>query len=81
MPMRWTTLDNVLEKMIELWESLKQHFHSLTCPPRILENFLKSDNSLVIVTFLHNVLLVSRSCYYFYKAQVHYFLNWLIYSI
>ena len=38
-PTRWTTLDNVLEKMIELWEPLKQHFHSLKCPPRFLANF------------------------------------------
>jgi len=45
-PTRWTTLDNVLEKMIELWEPLKQHLHSLKCPPRILENFFKSTHLL-----------------------------------
>jgi len=38
-PTRWTTLNNVLEKMIELWEPLKQHFNSLKCPARIFEDF------------------------------------------
>ena len=46
--------------MIELSELLKQHFHSRKCLPRILENFLKSDDSLVIVTFLHSALLVFK---------------------
>ena len=59
-PTRWTTLDNVLEKMIELWEPLTQHFLSLRCPPRILENFFKLEESLVIVSFLHSALSVFK---------------------
>ena len=58
MPTRWTTLGNVLEKMIELWKPLTQHFLSLRCPPRILENFFRSEESLVIVPFLHSALSV-----------------------
>ena len=60
MPTRWTTLGNVLEKMIELWEPLTQHFLSLRCPPRILENFFRSEESLVIVSFLHSALSVFK---------------------
>ena len=56
MPTRWLTLDAVLERMIELWEPLQAHFLLLKQPPRILENFFKSETSLVIVTFLHNTL-------------------------
>ena len=55
-PTHWTTLGNVLEKMIELWEPLTQHFLSLRCPLRILENFFRSEESLVIVSFLHSAL-------------------------
>ena len=55
-PTRWLTLDAVLERMIELWEPLKAHFLSLKRPPRILENFFKSEMSLVIVSFLHSTL-------------------------
>ena len=55
-PTRWLTLDAVLELMIELWEPLKAHFLSLKIPPRILENFFKSETSLVIVSFLHSTL-------------------------
>jgi len=77
-PTRWTTLDNVLEKMIELWEPLKQHFHSLKCPPRILENFFNQTIDLLLWRFFTALYWFSRSRYYFYKAQVH-FLNWLIY--
>ena len=42
--------------MIELWEPLTQHFLSLRCPPRILEKFSRSEESLVIVSFLHSAL-------------------------
>ena len=59
-PTRWTTLGNVLEKIIELWEPLTQHFLSLRCPPRILENFFRSEESLVIVSFLHSALSVFK---------------------
>ena len=59
-PTRWTTLDNVLEKMIDLWEALTQHFLSLRCPPRILENFFRSEESLVIASFLHSALSVFK---------------------
>ena len=59
-PTRWTTLGNVLEKMIELWEPLTQHFLSLRCPSRILENFFRSEESLVIVSFLHSALSVFK---------------------
>ena len=55
-PTRWTTLDAVLERMIHLWEPLKAHFLSLKRPPRILEDFFTSDESLVIVSFLHSAL-------------------------
>ena len=59
-PTRWTTLGNVLEKIIELWEPLTQHFLSLRCPLRILENFFRSEKSLVIVSFLHSALSVFK---------------------
>ena len=59
-PTRWTTLGNVLEKMIELWKPLTQHFLSLRYPPRILENFFRSEESLVIVPFLHSALSVFK---------------------
>ena len=59
-PTRWTALGNGLEKMIELWEPLTQHFLSLLCPPRILENFFRSEESLVIVSFLHSALSVFK---------------------
>ena len=59
-PTRWTTLDNGLKKMIKLWEPLTQHFLSLRCPPRILENFFRSEESLVIVSFLHSALSVIK---------------------
>ena len=55
-PTRWTMLVAVLERMIDLWEPLKVHFLSLKCPPRILEDFFKSVESLVIVSFLHSAL-------------------------
>ena len=55
-PTRWLTLDAVLERMIELWKPLQAHFLLLKRPPRILENFFKSETSLVIVTFLHSTL-------------------------
>lgn len=57
-PTRWTTLDAVLERMLDLWEPLKQHFLSLKHPPRILEDFFKSNESLVIVSFLHSALSI-----------------------
>ena len=59
-PTRWTTLDAVLERMIDLWEPLKAHFLSLKRPPRILMDFFKSDESLVIVAFLHSALLLFK---------------------
>ena len=59
-PTRWTTLDAVLERMIDLWEPLKAHFLSLKCPPRILMDCFKSDESLVIVAFLHSALLLFK---------------------
>ena len=43
--------------MIDLWEPLKAHFLSLKRPPRILMDFFKSDESPVIVAFLHSGLL------------------------
>ena len=55
-PTRWLTLDAVLERMIELWEPLQAHFLSLKRPPRILENFFRSETSQAIVTFLHSTL-------------------------
>ena len=57
---RWTTLDAVLERMIDLWEPLKAHFLSLKRPPRILIDFFKSDESLVIVAFLQSALLLFK---------------------
>ena len=56
MPTRWLTLDAVLKQMIEVWEPLKAQFLLLKRPPRILENFFKSETSLVIVSFLHSTL-------------------------
>ena len=53
---RWLALDGVLERMIELREPIQANFLSLKRPPRILENFLKSETPLVIVTFLHSTL-------------------------
>ena len=47
-PTRWLTLDAVLERMIVLREPLQAHY--------ILETFIKSETSLVIVTFLHSAL-------------------------
>ena len=44
--------------MIELWEPLTQYFLSLRCPPRILENFFRSEESLVIVSFLLSALSI-----------------------
>ena len=55
-PTRWLTLDAVLDRMIELWEPLKAHFLSLKRPLRILENFFKSETSLIIVSFLRSTL-------------------------
>ena len=57
-PTRWTTLDAVLERMIDLWEPLKAHFLSFKHQPRILMDFFKSDESPVIVAFLHSALLL-----------------------
>ena len=59
-PTRCTTLNSVLERMIDLWEPLKAHFQSLKHPPRILMDFFKSGESLVVVTFLHSVLLLFK---------------------
>ena len=59
-PTRWTTLDSVLEPMIDLWEPLKAHFLSLKHPPRIFMDFFKLGESLVVVTFLHNALLLFK---------------------
>ena len=59
-PTRWTTLDSVLERMIDLWEPLKAHFLSLKHPPRIFMDFFKSGESLVVVTFLHSALLLFK---------------------
>ena len=56
-PTRWTTLDAVLERIIDLWEPLKAHFLSLKRPPQILMDFFKSDESLVTVAFLQSALL------------------------
>ena len=69
-PTRWLTLDTVLERMIELWEPLQAHFLSLKQPPRILENFFKSETSLVIVTFLHSTLkLFKKPIFLLQKAD------------
>ena len=46
--------------MIKLWEPLTQHSFSLRCPLRIVENVYKSEESLVIVPFLHSALSVFR---------------------
>ena len=59
-PTRWTTLDSVLERMIDLWEPLKTHFLSLKHPPQILIDFFKSGESLVVVTFFHSALLLFK---------------------
>ena len=59
-PTRWTTLGKVLETMIKLWKPLTQHFLSLRCTPRILENFFRSEESLVIVPFLYSALSVFK---------------------
>ena len=59
-PTRWTTLDSVLERMINLWDPLKAHFLPLKHPPRILIDFFKSGESLVVVTFLHRALLLFK---------------------
>ena len=59
-PTRWTTLDSVHERMIDLWDPLKAHFLSLKHPPRILIDFFKSGESLVVVTFLHSALLLFK---------------------
>ena len=59
-PTRWTTLDSVLEQMIDLWDPLKAHFLSLKHPPRILMDFFKSGESLVVVTFLNIALLLFK---------------------
>ena len=60
-PTTCTTLDCVLERMIDLWEPLKANFLSLKHPPRILMDFFKSGESLVVVTFLHSALLFKKS--------------------
>ena len=57
-PTRWLTLNVVLERMINLWEPLKAHFSSLKHPPRILSEFFKSDESLVVLCFLNSALLL-----------------------
>ena len=59
-PTRWTTLDSVLERMIDLWDPLRAHFLSLKHPTRILIDFFKSGESLVVVTFLHSALLLFK---------------------
>ena len=59
-PTRWNTLGNVFEKIIKLWEPLTQHFLSLRCSPRILENFFRLEESLVVVSFLHSALSVFK---------------------
>ena len=59
-PTRWTTLDSVLEQMIDLWDPLKAHFLSLKHPPRILMDFFKSGESLVVVTLFNSVLLLFK---------------------
>ena len=46
--------------MIDLWEPLEAHFLSLKHPPQILIDFFKSGESLVVVTFLHNALLLFK---------------------
>lgn len=57
-PTRWLTLDKVLVRMIDLWQPLKGHFNSVKLPPRILHNFFNSDESLIVVSFLHSALLI-----------------------
>ena len=59
-PTRWTTLDSVLEQMIDLWDPLKAHFLSLKHPPRILMDFFKSGESLVVVTLFNRALLLFK---------------------
>ena len=59
-PIRWTTLDSVLEQMINLWDPLKAHFLSLKHPPRILMDFFKSGESLVVVTLFNSALLLFK---------------------
>ena len=59
-PTRWTTLDSVLERMIDLSEPLKAHFLALKHSSRILMDFFKSGESLVVVTFLHSALLLFK---------------------
>ena len=46
--------------MIDLWEPFKVYYLSLKRPPRILMDFCKSDESLVVVAFLHSALLLFR---------------------
>ena len=59
-PTRWTTLDSVLERMIDFWDPLKAHFLPLKHPPQILIDFFKSGESLVVVTFSHRALLLFK---------------------
>ena len=59
-PTRWTTLDSVLERMINLWEPLKAHFLSLKHSPQISMDFFKSGKSLVVVTLLHSAPLLFK---------------------
>ena len=46
--------------MINLWYPLKAHFLPLKHLQRILTNFFKSGESLVVVTFLHRALLLFK---------------------
>ena len=59
-PTRWTTLDSVLERLIDFWEPLKAHFLLLKHLPRILMDFFKPGECLVVVTFLHSALLLFK---------------------
>ena len=51
--------------MMDFWEPLKVYFLSLKRPTRILIDFFKSDESLVVVAFLHNALLLFKKPYLF----------------
>jgi hypothetical protein len=54
---RWTTLAKVIDKMLLLWEPLKQLF-SAPEKPRFLRDFFNSEEAEPICNFLQNVLKV-----------------------
>ena len=54
-PTRWTTLLKVVDRILTLWEPLKEFFSS-DKSPRMLEQFFKDDGNRIICLFLQSAL-------------------------